>query len=37
MVTPPWEGGDGRASNEPVKKSTRKADAGVEATAGVRS
>ena len=36
MVTPPWEGGDGRASNEPVKKSTRKADAGVEATAGVR-
>ncbi len=37
LVTPPWEGGDGRASNEPVKKSTRKADAGVEATAGVRS
>ena len=37
MVTPPWEGGDGRASNEPVNKSARKADAGVEATAGVRS
>ena len=37
MVTPPWEGGDGRASNEPAKKSRRKADAGVEATAGVRS
>ena len=37
MVTPPWEGGDGRASNEPAKKSTRKADAGVEGTAGVRS
>ena len=36
MVTPPWEGGDGRASNEPAKKSKRKADAGVEATAGVR-
>ena len=36
MVTPPWEGGDGRASNEPAKKSTRKAEAGVEATAGVR-
>ena len=37
MVTPPWEGGDGRASNEPAKRSGRKADAGVEATAGVRS
>ncbi|MCC7179021.1 MAG: molybdopterin-dependent oxidoreductase [Acidobacteria bacterium] len=36
LVTPPWEGGDGRASNEPVKKSKRKAEAGVEATAGVR-
>jgi len=36
LVTPPWEGGDGRASNEPVKKSSRKADAGVEARAGVR-
>jgi 4-hydroxybenzoyl-CoA reductase subunit alpha len=35
-VTPPWDGGDGRASNEPVKASTRKADAGVEARAGVR-
>ena len=35
-VTPPWEGGDGRASNEPVKKSKRKAEAGVEATAGVK-
>ena len=37
MVTPPWEGGDGRASNEPAKRSRRKADAGVEGTAGVRS
>jgi 4-hydroxybenzoyl-CoA reductase subunit alpha len=37
MVAPPWEGGDGRASNEPVKKSKRKAEAGIEATAGVRS
>jgi len=36
MVKPPWEGGDGRASNEPVKKSTRRAEAGVEATAGVK-
>jgi 4-hydroxybenzoyl-CoA reductase subunit alpha len=35
-VTPPWEGGDGRASNEPARKSKRKADAGIEATAGVR-
>ncbi|HXT29293.1 MAG TPA: molybdopterin cofactor-binding domain-containing protein [Vicinamibacterales bacterium] len=36
LVAPPWEGGDGRASNEPPKGSRRKADAGVEATAGVR-
>jgi hypothetical protein len=38
-VTPPWAGGDGRASNEPARKSTRKrkVDAGVEAKAGVRS
>ncbi len=31
LVAPPWEGGDGRASNEPARKK-RKADAGVEAT-----
>ena len=37
LVAPPWEGGDGRASNEPERRSRRKADAGVEATAGVRS
>jgi 4-hydroxybenzoyl-CoA reductase subunit alpha len=37
LVTPPQEGGDGRASNEPQRRSRRKADAGVEATAGVRS
>jgi 4-hydroxybenzoyl-CoA reductase subunit alpha len=37
MVTPPWEGGDGRASNEPVKKSKHAVDAGIEAKAGVRS
>ena len=37
LVTPPQEGGDGRASNEPARRSKRKADAGVEATAGVRS
>jgi len=36
MVTPPWEGGDGRASNEPPRKK-RKAEAGIEANAGVRS
>jgi len=37
LVTPPQEGGDGRASNEPSRRSTRKADAGIEANAGVRS
>jgi 4-hydroxybenzoyl-CoA reductase alpha subunit len=37
LVTPPREGGDGRASNEPARRSSRKADAGIEATAGVRS
>ena len=37
LVTPPWAGGDGRASNEPARPSRRKADAGIERTAGVRS
>jgi 4-hydroxybenzoyl-CoA reductase alpha subunit len=37
LVTPPDEGGDGRASNEPRKSSGRKADAGVEAKAGMRA
>jgi 4-hydroxybenzoyl-CoA reductase subunit alpha len=37
LVAPPWEGGDGRASNEPARRSGRKVDAGVEASAGVRS
>jgi len=37
LVTPPHEGGDGRASNEPDRRLRRKAEAGVEATAGVRS
>jgi CO/xanthine dehydrogenase Mo-binding subunit len=37
LVAPPWDGGDGRASNEPTKRSHRQADAGVEAKAGVRS
>jgi 4-hydroxybenzoyl-CoA reductase subunit alpha len=37
LVTPPWEGGDGRASNEPQRRSRRKAEAGIEASAGVRS
>jgi 4-hydroxybenzoyl-CoA reductase subunit alpha len=36
LVTPPHEGGDGRASNEPERRSRRKADAGIEAAAGVR-
>ena len=35
IVAPPWEGGDGRASNEPARKK-RKADPGVEATVSVR-
>ncbi len=35
-VTPPREGGDGRASNEPPRKSSRKADPGIEALAGWR-
>ncbi len=35
-VTPPQEGGDGRASNEPPRKSSRKADPGIEALAGWR-
>jgi 4-hydroxybenzoyl-CoA reductase subunit alpha len=35
LVTPPWEGGDGRASNQ-SRRSGRKAEAGVEATAGTR-
>jgi CO/xanthine dehydrogenase Mo-binding subunit len=36
LVTPPGEGGDGRASNE-KKRSGRKAEAGVEAKVAVRS
>ena len=36
LVAPPWEGGDGHASNTPARPSRRKADAGIEATAGVR-
>jgi 4-hydroxybenzoyl-CoA reductase alpha subunit len=35
-VPPPWEGGDGRAVNEAPRRK-RKVDAGIEATAGVRS
>src|SRR3954469_6306663 len=34
MVTPPWEGGDGRASNDPKRKK-RTAEAGVEVKAGI--
>jgi 4-hydroxybenzoyl-CoA reductase subunit alpha len=36
LVAPPWEGGDGRASNQPEQSGRPKAEAGVEATAGVR-
>ncbi len=32
-VTPPWAGGDGRATNDPKRPSHRKVDAGVEARA----
>jgi len=35
VVAPPWEGGDGRAANK-RPPSGRKADAGIEATAGVK-
>jgi 4-hydroxybenzoyl-CoA reductase subunit alpha len=33
-VTPPWEGGDGRASNTPAKRSGRTVGAGIDAKAG---
>jgi 4-hydroxybenzoyl-CoA reductase alpha subunit len=36
QVTPPWEGGDGRASNTRAS-SGRTADAGIEASVGVKS
>jgi 4-hydroxybenzoyl-CoA reductase alpha subunit len=36
LVAPPWEGGDGRAANT-RPPSGRKADAGIEATAGVKA
>jgi 4-hydroxybenzoyl-CoA reductase subunit alpha len=35
LVAPPWEGGDGRASNEPARKSTHHVDAGAEARTAV--
>jgi 4-hydroxybenzoyl-CoA reductase subunit alpha len=35
-VAPPWDGGNGRAANEPERKSRHAVDAGIEATAGVR-
>jgi 4-hydroxybenzoyl-CoA reductase alpha subunit len=37
MVAPPWEGGDGRASNAPERRGRRQADPGIEAVAGVKS
>ena len=37
LVAPPWEGGDGRASNKPARRGNRQADAGIEAVAGVKS
>ena len=36
-VTPPWEGGDGRASNDPARKSSHQVDAGVEAKAAFQA
>jgi len=36
QITPPDLGGDGRASNSPAR-ARRRADAGIEASAGVRS
>jgi 4-hydroxybenzoyl-CoA reductase alpha subunit len=35
LVTPPKEGGDGHASNEPARRSRRKAEAGVEGKVAV--
>ena len=35
--TPPWEGGDGRASNDPARKSTHAVDAGIEAKAAFQA
>ncbi len=35
-IAPPWEGGDGRAANEPPRTSTRKAHADIEASSGMR-
>ena len=35
LVAPPWEGGDGRASNEPARKSKHQVDAGAEARTAV--
>jgi 4-hydroxybenzoyl-CoA reductase subunit alpha len=37
LVPPPWEGGDGRATNQPDRRPRRKAEAGVEAIVEVRS
>jgi 4-hydroxybenzoyl-CoA reductase alpha subunit len=36
-VTPPWEGGDGRASNPGAAPTGRRVDAGVEAKAGLKA
>jgi len=36
-VTPPWEGGDGRASNPNTAPTGRAVDAGIEAKAGIRA
>ncbi len=37
LVAPPWQNGDGRASNEPQRRSGRKAEAGIDVTPGVRA
>jgi 4-hydroxybenzoyl-CoA reductase alpha subunit len=36
-VTPPWEGGDGRASNPGTEPTGRRVDAGIEAKAGLKA
>jgi 4-hydroxybenzoyl-CoA reductase alpha subunit len=36
-VTPPWEGGDGRASNAAAQPTGRKVDAGIEAKTAIKA
>ena len=37
LVAPPWEGGDGRASNPGTEPTGRRVDAGIEAKAGLKA